>query len=60
MGQYFEHFAFNIVTEWYVVGKFCGRIENSTLGRLGDIRGKPMMDELAKIKKDAMQIAKSL
>ena len=30
------------------------------LGRLGDIRGKPTAEDLAKIKRDAEQIAKSL
>lgn len=60
MRQYFEHFGFNVVGEWYVVGEFHGREDNSTLGRLGDIRGKPTVEELAKIKKDAEQIAKSL
>jgi flavodoxin len=60
MRQYFEHFGFKIVGEWYVMGEFHGRMDNSTLGKLGDIRGKPTLDELAKIKKDAQQIAKSL
>jgi flavodoxin len=60
MRQYFEHFGFNVVGEWYVIGEFHGREDMSTLGRLGDIRGKPTADELAKIKKDAQQIAKSL
>jgi flavodoxin len=60
MRQYFEHFGFNVLGEWYVVGEFHGREDNSTLGRLGDIRGKPTAEELAKIKKDAEQIAKSL
>jgi len=60
MRQYFEHFGFNIVGEWYIVGEFHGRLDMSTLGKLGDIRGKPTVDELAKIKKDAEQIAKGL
>jgi len=60
MRQYFEHFGFSIVGEWYIVGEFHGRLDMSTQGRLGDIRGKPTIDELAKIKKDAEQIAKSL
>jgi len=42
------------------VGEFHGRLDMSTQGRLGDIRGKPTMDDVAKIKKDAEQIAKSL
>lgn len=60
MRQYFEHFGFNILGEWYVLGEFHGRDDLSTQGRLGDIRGKPTEEELAKIKKDAQQIAKSL
>ncbi len=60
MRQYFEHFGFNIVGEWYVVGEFHGREDMSTLGRLGDIRGKPTAEDLMKLKKDAEQIAKSL
>jgi flavodoxin len=58
--QYFEHFGFNVVGEWYIIGEFHGREEMSTLGRLGDIRGKPTVEELEKIKKEAQQIAKSL
>jgi flavodoxin len=58
--QYFEHFGFNVVGEWCIIGEFHGREEMSTLGRLGDIRGKPTVDELEKIKKEAEQIARSL
>lgn len=60
MRQYFEHFGFTIVGECYVVGELHGRKDMSTQGKLGDIRGKPTLDELAKIKKDAQQIATSL
>jgi flavodoxin len=60
MQQYFEHFGFNILGEWYIPSEFHGREDLSTLGRLGDIRGKPTVEDLAKIKKDAQQIAKSL
>ena len=60
MRQYFEHFGFTVVGEWYVVGEFHGREDLSTQGRLGDIRGKPTEEDLAKIKKDAEQVAKSL
>jgi flavodoxin len=58
--QYFEHFGFILVGEWYVLCEFHGREDLSTLGMLGDIRGKPTVEDLAKIKKDAQQIAKSL
>jgi flavodoxin len=60
MRQYFEHFGFAILGEWYIVGEFHDGEDMSTQGKLGDIRGKPSLDELAKIKKDAQQIAKSL
>jgi flavodoxin len=60
MRQYFEHFGFTVVGEWYVVGEFHGREDLSTQGRLGDIRGKPTAEDLAKIKKDAEQVAKSV
>jgi flavodoxin len=58
--QYFEHFGFSLVGEWYFPCEFHGREDLSTLGMLGDIRGKPTLEDLAKIKKDAQQIAKSL
>ncbi len=60
MRQYFEYFGFTVVGEWYVVGEFHGREDNSTQDRLGDIRGKPTSEDLAKIKQDAEQIARSL
>jgi flavodoxin len=60
MRQYFEHFGFNVVGEWYVPSEFHGRVDLSTQGKLGDIRGKPTAGELAKIKEDAAKIAKSL
>ena len=60
MRQYFEHFGFTVVGEWYIVGEFHGREDNSTLGRLGDIRGKPTVEDLAKVKREAEQVAKSL
>jgi len=43
-----------------VFGEFHGREDMSTQGKLGDSRGKPKFDELAKIKKDAKQLATSL
>ncbi len=60
MRQYFEHFGFTVVAEWYIVGEYHGKLDNSTLGKLGDIRGKPTVEDLAKIKKDAEQVAKNL
>jgi len=59
MRQYFEHFGFNVVAEWYVPSEFHGREDLSTKGKLGDIRGKPTNQELTKIKNKAMQLAKA-
>ncbi len=58
--QYFEHIGFNVIDEWYVLSEFHGSNENSTLGRLGDIRGKPTTQELQIIKEDANRIGKIL
>jgi hypothetical protein len=60
MRQYFEHFGFTVLGEWYIPSEFHGRENLSTLGRFDDLRGKPTADELAKIKMDAEQIAKRL
>jgi multimeric flavodoxin WrbA len=60
MCQYFEHVGFTVVDEWYILSEFHGSLENSTKGRMGDIRGKPTAEELRKIKKDAEAIAAQL
>ena len=59
MRQYFEHFGFNVIAEWYIPSEFHGREDLNTQGMLGDIRGKPTADDLAKIKKKAQQLAKA-
>jgi hypothetical protein len=46
--QYFEHFRFSVGGEWYIIDEFHGREDISTLGRLGDIRGKPTVEDLGK------------
>ena len=60
MAQYFEHIGFTIVAEWYVLSEFHGSLENSTMGRMGDVRGKPTSEDLQKIREDAKQIASTL
>ncbi len=59
IGQYFEHIGFTVIAEWYVLSEFHGSIENSTQGRLGDIRGKPTAEQLQGIKDAANRIAKT-
>jgi len=58
--QFFEHIGFNIIDEWYVLSEFHGSLENSTIGRLGDIRGKPTAEQLQVIKDDSTRIGKIL
>ena len=53
-GQFFDHLGFEMEGEWYVVGEFHGKADNSTQGRLGDIRGKPTGEELEKIREDTI------
>jgi flavodoxin len=60
MRQFFEHLGFNVQGEWYVLSEFIGSLENSTQGRMGDIRGKPTEADLLKIKEDAVGVAKLL
>ena len=60
VGQFFVHVGIPVVDEWYVVGEFHGRVDASTTGRLGDIRGRPTVEELRKIKMDAFYLGKSM
>jgi multimeric flavodoxin WrbA len=55
-GQFFEHLGFTILAEWYIVSEFHGRNEESTQGRLGDIRGRPNKEDLNKVKQDARRL----
>ncbi|HUW63179.1 MAG TPA: flavodoxin domain-containing protein [Spirochaetia bacterium] len=53
MGQFFEHLGFFILDEWYVLCEFRGSEENSTRGRMGDIRGLPTAEDLETIRENA-------
>lgn len=57
MRQFFEHIGFNVIDEWYILSEFIGSEENSTKGKMGDIRGKPTVEDLKKISHDATQLA---
>jgi hypothetical protein len=59
IGQYFEHIGFTVLAEWYVLSEFHGSIENSTQGRLGDLRGKPTAAQLQGIKDAVSRIVKT-
>lgn len=50
IGQFFEHLGFKILDEWYILSEMVGSESFSTQGRMGDIRGLPNKQDLAKIK----------
>ena len=52
MGQFFDHLGFSILDEWYVLSEFHGSEDNSTKGRLGDIRGLPTTEDLEKTREN--------
>jgi hypothetical protein len=56
VGQFFEHLGFTVLDEWYVLSEFQGSEENSTKGRMGDIRGLPSEEDLRKVKQDASNL----
>ena len=55
-GQFFAHLGFTVLDEWYIVGEYHGSEEKSTLGRLGDIRGRPNEKDLHKVKQDTVHL----
>ena len=60
IAQFFEHVGFNIIGEWYILSEFHGNAENNTKGRMGDIRGKPTAEDLLRIKKDSLALARKI
>jgi flavodoxin len=60
IGQYFEHIGFTVAAEWYILSEFHGSVENSTLGRMGDIRGKPTAEDLQKLTEETKKLAAKL
>jgi hypothetical protein len=59
-GQFFEHMGYAVLGEWCIVGEFHGDVEASTLGRLGDIRGRPNEADLEKVRADAQKLGSLL
>ncbi len=60
MAQLFEHIGFEVAHEWYVVGEFHNGQELNTMGRLGDIRGRPNEEDLAKVRNDVSKLMRSI
>jgi len=49
MRAFLEHVGFTVLEEWHTVGEFKNREENSTKGRLGNIKGRPDEHDLVEI-----------
>ncbi len=51
LGQLYDHLGYAIVGEWYVIGEYKtdGFRDRSVGGRLGDIRGRPNMEDLKEV-----------
>ena len=60
IGQYFEHFGFTVVDEWYILSEFIGSEENSTMGRMGNIKGLPSDQDLKRLRESARNLAARL
>lgn len=58
--QDFEHLGFKVIGEWYLVGEFKGWKEGSTIGKLGDIRGRPNTSDLEEVEERTVKLIKSL
>lgn len=60
MRTFFEHLGFVVLDEWYTVGEFKGSEENSTRGRLGNIKGRPNENDLLEIENKTRGILETL
>lgn len=60
LGQFFEHLGFKVAANWYIVGEFHGREVLSTQGKLGDIRGRPNLKDLAEVESNVRELIQSL
>lgn len=59
LSQSLEHLGFD-TEEWYEIGEFHGWKDGSTKGRLGDIRGRPNAEDLARIEKRTIELVRSI
>ncbi len=49
LGQMLDHLGFQLRGEWYTLGEFHGKKEMSTLGRCGNIIGRPDENDISEI-----------
>jgi multimeric flavodoxin WrbA len=57
LSQFLAHIGFKVEMEEYVVGEFHGRLQHSTHGVMGDIRGRPNEDDLLYVREIASKLA---
>ena len=62
IGQLFDHFGFEIIDEWYIVGAYIPKNmqEFNTNGRLGNISGRPNEADLKEVFEKAKGILNSV
>jgi len=60
MRAFLEHVGFTVLEEWHTIGEFKNSKENSTLGRLGNIMGRPDERDLAEIENRVVGILNTL
>ena len=60
LGQFFAHLGFTIRGEWYIVGEFHKNEVISTQGRLGNIVGRPNVEDLAAVRENVRQLLAAL
>lgn len=60
MRAFLEHLGFTVLGEWHTIGEFKGSEENSTRGRLGDIKGRPDERDLTEIENRVAGILNAL
>ncbi|MDD2901089.1 MAG: flavodoxin domain-containing protein [Syntrophales bacterium] len=50
MAQLFDHLGYDVVAEWHLIGEYHGKLAKlSTIGRLGDIQGRPNDADLREV-----------
>jgi flavodoxin len=60
LGTFFEHLGFTMEDEWYVIGEYHGQEDRSTLGRMGDVRGRPSQQDLDDIAQKVRGLLRSI
>jgi flavodoxin len=60
MNAFFGHLGFQVLAEWFTIGAFKNEEDSNTMGRLGDIRGRPNQADLLEIEEKTKGILRML